>query len=388
MSTAPTEPVTALTPYQRKLFVFLSVATFFEGFDYIALTQLLPSIRAAYGLTYTQGSLMVSAINIGAVTAYALIRYADVVGPGLAGATAYEIQRAADSTFSSPESSGWIVDTDHTFGGLPNGVHQFYRVRARFGSVESDWSAVVFSTQDATAPSITLALPPGQNYTTMPAIALQGTASDASGIQSITANGGLANTSDAFAHWNSTLPKVSLGQNAVIVVAADQATPPNTATLLRTVTRQLDSDGDRLPDDWEVQNGLDPHDNGSGLGRNGLLGDANGNGIVNLLEYVLASDAVVSNGLVQATRQRNPADGNDYLVVTYRRRIGLADFRFVIETSEDLVAWSAVSGDVQEILPTTPNGDGSTETVSVRIRPALGIGGIDRKVARLRLIAN
>jgi putative MFS transporter len=60
--------------------VFLSVATFFEGFDYIALTQLLPSIRAEYGLTYAQGSLMVSAINVGAVAAYALIRHADVVG--------------------------------------------------------------------------------------------------------------------------------------------------------------------------------------------------------------------------------------------------------------------------------------------------------------------
>src|SRR5262245_29636975 len=69
-----------LTPYQRKLFVFLSVATFFEGFDYIALTQLLPSIRAEYGLSYPEGQFLVSLINVGAVAAYALIRYADVAG--------------------------------------------------------------------------------------------------------------------------------------------------------------------------------------------------------------------------------------------------------------------------------------------------------------------
>lgn len=80
MSSSSTGQRSSLTPYQRKLFLFLSVATFFEGFDYIALTQLLPSIRAAYGLTYTQGSLMVSAINVGAITAYALIRHADVAG--------------------------------------------------------------------------------------------------------------------------------------------------------------------------------------------------------------------------------------------------------------------------------------------------------------------
>jgi putative MFS transporter len=73
-------PRSPLTPYQRKLFVFLSVATFFEGFDYIALTQLLQPIREEYGLTYPQGQLLVSFINVGAVAAYGLIRYADVGG--------------------------------------------------------------------------------------------------------------------------------------------------------------------------------------------------------------------------------------------------------------------------------------------------------------------
>ena len=35
-----------LTTYQKKLFLFLGVATFFEGFDHMAMAQLLPSIRA------------------------------------------------------------------------------------------------------------------------------------------------------------------------------------------------------------------------------------------------------------------------------------------------------------------------------------------------------
>ena len=80
MSPAATTPRARLTPYQYKLFAFLSVATFFEGFDYVALTQLLGPIRDAYGLSYAEGSVMVSAINIGAVAAYALIRHADVAG--------------------------------------------------------------------------------------------------------------------------------------------------------------------------------------------------------------------------------------------------------------------------------------------------------------------
>ncbi len=71
---------TPLTPYQRRLFVFLGVATFFEGFDYIALTQMLPSLRTEFELDEAQGGILVSAIGIGAILAYFLIRQADRVG--------------------------------------------------------------------------------------------------------------------------------------------------------------------------------------------------------------------------------------------------------------------------------------------------------------------
>lgn len=80
MSSPDESPRSPLTPYQRKLFFFLSVATFFEGFDYIALTQLLKPIRDEFGLDYPQGQFLVSVINVGAVAAYGLIRHADVVG--------------------------------------------------------------------------------------------------------------------------------------------------------------------------------------------------------------------------------------------------------------------------------------------------------------------
>ncbi len=76
-STAKRSP---LTPYQRKLFFFLSVATFFEGFDYIALTQLLKPIRDSFGLSYPEGQFLVSVINVGTIAAYPLIRHADVAG--------------------------------------------------------------------------------------------------------------------------------------------------------------------------------------------------------------------------------------------------------------------------------------------------------------------
>ena len=76
---APLSPV-SLSPYQRRLFLFLSVATFFEGFDLYALAQLLPNIRRDLGLLPGQGGLLVSVIGIGAVLACLLVRQADIWG--------------------------------------------------------------------------------------------------------------------------------------------------------------------------------------------------------------------------------------------------------------------------------------------------------------------
>jgi MFS transporter, putative metabolite:H+ symporter len=65
------------TAYQRRLFVFLSVATFFEGYDFFALSQLLTSIRETYGLSPEQGTWLVTLINFGTMIAYLLVRSAD-----------------------------------------------------------------------------------------------------------------------------------------------------------------------------------------------------------------------------------------------------------------------------------------------------------------------
>lgn len=68
------------SPYQRRLFIFLSVATFFEGYDIFALAQLLPNIRADFHLSRTEGGWLLSLINLGTVLAFLLIRVADRLG--------------------------------------------------------------------------------------------------------------------------------------------------------------------------------------------------------------------------------------------------------------------------------------------------------------------
>lgn len=67
-------------PYQWKLFIFLSVATFFEGYDIMAVSQILPNLRADFGLSKSTGGAVISIIAFGALLSYFLIRYADKMG--------------------------------------------------------------------------------------------------------------------------------------------------------------------------------------------------------------------------------------------------------------------------------------------------------------------
>lgn len=77
MPSSSTPTSSALTSYQKRLFVLLSVATFFEGYDFMALAQLLPNLRVELGLGRSDGGWLVSFINIGTMLAYFLVRLAD-----------------------------------------------------------------------------------------------------------------------------------------------------------------------------------------------------------------------------------------------------------------------------------------------------------------------
>ncbi|MEX0691211.1 MAG: MFS transporter, partial [Gemmatimonadales bacterium] len=69
-----------MTPYQRRLFAFLGVATFFEGYDFMALSQVLPNIREDFGIGPAGGGWIVATAGVGTILAFVLIRRADRVG--------------------------------------------------------------------------------------------------------------------------------------------------------------------------------------------------------------------------------------------------------------------------------------------------------------------
>jgi MFS transporter, putative metabolite:H+ symporter len=80
-SPSSSQPTSAKSPplssYQRRLLVFLSVASFFEGYDFFALTQILPNLRADLHVGITGGGLLVGVINVGTILAFVLARKAD-----------------------------------------------------------------------------------------------------------------------------------------------------------------------------------------------------------------------------------------------------------------------------------------------------------------------
>jgi hypothetical protein len=74
------------------------------------------------------------------------------------GGVEYLVQKGMAPNFPSPEDSGWIGETTYEFTGLVHGEIYYYRVKTRTApGIESCWSNIVFSEQDAEAPLVGLA---------------------------------------------------------------------------------------------------------------------------------------------------------------------------------------------------------------------------------------
>lgn len=80
MSRATTDTAQSDPRYQKRLLIFLSVATFFEGFDFIALVQVLPKIVEEMQLEAASTGLMVALINVGAILSFLIVYLADRYG--------------------------------------------------------------------------------------------------------------------------------------------------------------------------------------------------------------------------------------------------------------------------------------------------------------------
>ncbi|OYW28701.1 MAG: hypothetical protein B7Z47_05560 [Chthoniobacter sp. 12-60-6] len=272
----------------------------------------------------------------------------------------YEVQRAVTSDFASPISSGYIASSTNTFASLADGQIYYYRARMRRQGPltwTSNWTPQISSTQDATAPVISIPA-----LTTSSASAtLSGTTQDTtSGISSVLVAGDAATTSNSFAIWTKTVPSLVDGSNSFTVIATDNASPPNSSSVTAIIYRITTA-----------------------------TADANNNGISNLLEHALGIPAGTANPrsmLPSATLQTEPGSGDKYLTMQFRRRIQRAGLSYTIETSSNLATWDNTGASVQEV-GTVPTGDGTTEVVTIRVTPAMS-GGNPKKFVRLSVTTN
>lgn len=96
-----------LSPQHRRLLWLLGVASFFEGYDFSAVTVALPQLRDTFGLSQSTASLWVAILYLGAAPALWLSRYADRAGRRralLISITGYTIATAATALVPSIEA--------------------------------------------------------------------------------------------------------------------------------------------------------------------------------------------------------------------------------------------------------------------------------------------
>jgi hypothetical protein len=222
---------------------------------------------------------------------------------------------------------------------------------------ESAWSATASSTQDATPPVLNV---PALSTSSANAT-LTGTAVDSiSGVANVTLGGTTVTTANGFANWNRNLVGLGDGPSGYIVTASDNAAPPNTASVIVYVYRIASPSA-----------------------------DTNNDGISALMEHALGIPAGAINArtmLPAATIQTDSATGDKYLTMQFRRRIQRAGLSYVVETSNNLAQWDNTGAAVQE-MSSTPTGDGVTETVAVRVTPAMNASN-PKGFVRLRVSTN
>ncbi|MFO0576250.1 MAG: MFS transporter [Polyangia bacterium] len=66
--------------YRRRLLLWLGSATFFEGFDFMALGQVLPELRQGLHLSKQSGATLVGLVNAGMLLSFFIVRLADRYG--------------------------------------------------------------------------------------------------------------------------------------------------------------------------------------------------------------------------------------------------------------------------------------------------------------------
>ena len=132
-----------------------------------------------------------------------------------------------------------------------------------------------------------------------------------------------------------------------------------------------DSDGDGLPDLWEVQNGIDPFLNS---GANGAGGDPDNDGLTNSQEYAFSSNPLAADNAVARITVTRPTAST--AAVTFASRAGRA---YCVEYTNDLLQpWTQAGPNIAGTGGNITWTDDGTQTVTA---PGLEVQRFYRVVA-------
>lgn len=258
------------------------------------------------------------------------------LGPGYS----YEIQQSRTADFTSALTIGPLSTSPYEFTQLDDGQTYYYRIRASAEGLTGSWRLPQRSIQDAAAPVIQLN-PASGGVTLSSSIVLAGTATDISDISSLSINGVSVSTTDAFRTWSHSLSSLQEGNNTFTIIASDQASPPNTRSLV-----------------WSILRIADP------------AADPDGNGVGSLMEYAFHTQgSSAMKDIPTSAWLTDPITGQKRLEWRFRRLLANpSGLQYVVEISSDLLTWQSANSAIQ-IIDIKPSGDGMTEIVTMQILP-------------------
>lgn len=187
------------------------------------------------------------------------------------------------------------------------------------------------------ASGLTLTIPLPTGATNVAATPAQGSASYNSGTNTLTVNFGIlaagANTTVAVQFTPAAGSNTISGTASLL--QTDTSTGNNTATFNFTVAN--DTDGDGIPDAYEIANGMNPND------PNDAALDFDGDGMTNLQEYRAGTDPrSASSNMVIVSVARNGTTGAD---VTFHSVSG-KNYRLMRRDALDTGAWTQVGSTI------------------------------------------
>jgi hypothetical protein len=109
--------------------------------------------------------------------------------------------------------------------------------------------------------------------------------------------------------------------------------------------------------------------------------------VPNLLKYAFGLDAhsMDLTALPVTSIETDPENSESYLTLRYHRLLVPGPLQYQVQASSNLFDWTATLADFVELPPATPDPGGLTETVTVRILPALGTPEAPMRYIRLRV---